>query len=170
LKGTPVPYFSSAIIATAVVSYLLGPTPVGTAAVNTWQQPLQRRRSISNSPFHDQVRETSLSWLSPSDLRSWHARLAQVLNAEGVSPPQRLLRHYKGAGNLPAAYLAALAAAEISGNALAFEQAAHFYAEALETGQADVAARATPSRLALSVGSGAGFAWGEESNNTNRFQ
>ena len=49
LKGTPVPYFSSAIIATAVVSYLSVPTPAGSAAVNTWQQPLQRRRSISNT-------------------------------------------------------------------------------------------------------------------------
>ena len=49
LKGTPVPYFNNAIIATAVVSYLSVPTPGGSAAVNIWQQPLQRRRSISNT-------------------------------------------------------------------------------------------------------------------------
>jgi hypothetical protein len=49
LKGTPVPYFSSAIIATAVVSYLSVPTFAGSSAVNIWQQALQRNRSISKT-------------------------------------------------------------------------------------------------------------------------
>jgi serine/threonine protein kinase len=87
--------------------------------------------------FHDQVRETSLSWLSPLDLRNWHSRLAETLRMEGNADPPRLLRHYRGAGNLPAAYAAALAAAKVSEDTLAFEQAARFYAEALDTGQAD---------------------------------
>ncbi len=93
-------------------------------------------------PFHDQVREASLSWLSPAELRKWHAHLAQVLQVEANADPQRLLRHYRGAANLPAAFEAALAAAENSETALAFEQAARFYAEALETGEADRQAQA----------------------------
>src|SRR5271167_4597525 len=31
------------------MSYFPAPTPAGSAAVNTWQQALQRRRSISNT-------------------------------------------------------------------------------------------------------------------------
>ena len=93
-------------------------------------------------PFHDQVRQASLSWLSEDELREWHSHLAQILQAEDDPDPQRLLRHYRGAGNLPAAYRAALAAAETAENALAFEQAAVFYLEAIHTGQADEAALA----------------------------
>ena len=88
-------------------------------------------------PFHDQVREASLSWISPAELRHWHAHLARILHAETGADPQRLLRHYRGAGSLPAAFATALAAAKTSEAALAFDQAARFYAEVLETGEAD---------------------------------
>ena len=47
LNGTPVPYFSSAIIATAVSSYFAGPAVSGSSAVKTCPQALQRSRSIS---------------------------------------------------------------------------------------------------------------------------
>ena len=43
------PYFNSAIIATAVASYLSGPAASGAAAVKTCPQALQRSRSISNT-------------------------------------------------------------------------------------------------------------------------
>ena len=88
-------------------------------------------------PFHDQVRQASLSWLSEEEMREWHLHLAQILQAEDDPDPQRLLRHYKGAGDLPASYKAALAGAETAEKALAFEQAAAFYAEAIDTSQAD---------------------------------
>ena len=94
-------------------------------------------------PFHDQVLEASLSGLSPEKRRNWHSHLAEVFETEGEPDPQRLLLHYRGAGNLPATFNAALAAAKIAETALAFEQAAHFYAEALETGVAEEAALAT---------------------------
>jgi hypothetical protein len=97
-------------------------------------------------PFHDQVREASLSWLSAEELRQWHAHLAEVLEAEAGSDPQRLLQHYRGAGNLAATYQAALAAARTAENAFAFEQAARFYAEALETKQADESGQANLHR------------------------
>ena len=88
-------------------------------------------------PFHDEVRKASLSWLSEEDLRRWHSHLAEILQAEDEPDPQRLLRHYRGAGNLPAALKAALAGAQTAEKALAFEQAAHFYSEAIRTGQVD---------------------------------
>ncbi len=93
-------------------------------------------------PFHDQVREASLSWLSPRQLQDWHAHLAELFEAEEEPDPQRLLRHYRGAGNLPAAFSSALGAAKGAETALAFDQAARFYAEALETGEGNEGAQA----------------------------
>jgi hypothetical protein len=97
-------------------------------------------------PFHDQVREAFLSWIGPEELRKWHSRLAMLLQTETGIDPHRLLRHYRGAGNLPAAFEAALAAARASESALAFQQAAQFYAEALDTGEADEATQANLHR------------------------
>jgi hypothetical protein len=88
-------------------------------------------------PFHDQVREALLAALPPSELKSWHVRLAQTLEAEGTPDPQKLLRHYQGAGNVEAAYRSAFAAAKIAEKALAFDRAASFYSDAIETGEAD---------------------------------
>src|SRR5207248_2410497 len=96
--------------------------------------------------FHDQVREASLSWLSADELRNWHSHLAELLQTETGADPQRLLRHYRGAGNSHAAFEAALAAAENAETALAFEQAARFYAEALETVEAGESAQANLHR------------------------
>ena len=97
-------------------------------------------------PFHDQVREASLMWLSAEQLRDWHAHLAEILEGEEGSDPQRLLQHYRGSGNLPAAYRAALGAANTAEGAFAFDQAARFYAEALEMMQADGAEAANLHR------------------------
>jgi hypothetical protein len=97
-------------------------------------------------PFHDQVREASLSWLSSEELRGWHAHLAELFEAEEEPDPQRLLRHYRGAGNLPSAFESACAAARGAEIALAFDHAARFYAEALEIGQGDEAVRASLHR------------------------
>ena len=102
-------------------------------------------------PFHDQVREAALSWLSPEELRGWHSRLARLLQMQADADPQRLLRHYRGAGNLPAAFDSALAAAKNSEAALAFEQAARFYTEAIETGEAGEADRASLHRRRAEV-------------------
>jgi serine/threonine protein kinase len=93
-------------------------------------------------PFHDQVREACLTCLSPEEIVNRHSRLAELFESEEAPDPRRLLRHYLGAGNLKAAFEAALAAAKISETALAFEQAAGFYARAIEAGRADESARA----------------------------
>ncbi len=103
-------------------------------------------RGARLEPFHDQVREASLSWLTPAELQTWHSRLAHLLQSEADMDPQRLLRHYRGAGNSPAAFQAAVAAGSNAEGALAFEQAARFYAEALETGEAGDSAQASLHR------------------------
>ncbi len=87
-------------------------------------------------PFHDQVREAVLSWISPAELQALHARLAGFLEKEANIDPERILRHYRGAGNQPNAFRTALSAAGTAEAALAFEQAARFYGEALETNEA----------------------------------
>jgi hypothetical protein len=88
-------------------------------------------------PYHDQVREAVLSSFCPSDLKKWHRLLANSFEAQVSPDPQRVLKHYLGAGNMAAAYSSALAAAKISEEALAFDHAARFYKTAIETGQAD---------------------------------
>jgi eukaryotic-like serine/threonine-protein kinase len=88
-------------------------------------------------PFHDQVREASLSWLSPGERRNWHERLAQLLRGSPDIDPQILLRHQRGAGDLAAVLEAAPIAAQIAETALAFEQAAQLYGEAIATGLGD---------------------------------
>jgi hypothetical protein len=89
-------------------------------------------------PFHDQIRKTAQAALSPSDLKSWHLRLVQAFEADENPDPQKLLRHYLGAGEMAAAFRCALAAANIAEKALAFDRAAGFYTEAIGTGKAGV--------------------------------
>lgn len=98
--------------------------------------------SAKLEPFHDQVREAALSWLSPPALQSWHRRLSEALEREQNPDPQRLVRHHRGAGDLAAAFQSAWAAAKVAENALAFDHAARYYHEALETGEGDAAAQA----------------------------
>ncbi len=60
---------------------------------------------------------------------------------------------------MPAAYQAALAAAETAENALAFEQAAVFYLEAMNTGQANESALADLHRKRAEALANAGRGW-----------
>jgi hypothetical protein len=75
--------------------------------------------------------------MAPSDLKHWHSRLAQALEAEDAPDPAKLLRYYMGAGDMRSAYRSALAGATIAETALAFDRAAGFYSQAIQTGEAD---------------------------------
>lgn len=88
-------------------------------------------------PFHDQVREASVTALSSESLRNWHQRLALAYEVEGTPDPQKMVRHYSGAGDMAATFRSAAAAAKIAQKALAFDRAAAFYTEAIKTGAAD---------------------------------
>ena len=66
LKGTPVPYFIRATMATAVASYLSGPAVAGASAVNICPQALQRSRSISNTVASSGACPTNLTSVAGS--------------------------------------------------------------------------------------------------------
>jgi eukaryotic-like serine/threonine-protein kinase len=66
-----------------------------------------------------------------------HARLAEVLAGEPNVNPQRLVRHYRAAGDKSAAYRSALAAGLQAEGVFAFDRAAELYKEALDCTQVD---------------------------------
>jgi len=85
-------------------------------------------------PFHDQIRTVIAESLTPETRRARHRRLAAILAEQPDVEPQVLVTHYQEAGDLPAAYAAALRAAEFAEHQLAFDRAAVFYETALATG------------------------------------
>jgi serine/threonine protein kinase len=82
--------------------------------------------------YHDRIREAVYASLAPEALKANHLRLAELLEATGTAEPDRLARHFRGAGRLERAGLYAAKAADRAVSALAFERAAALYAEALE--------------------------------------
>jgi serine/threonine protein kinase len=83
--------------------------------------------------YHDRIREAVYASLAPDALKANHLRLAELLEETGHAEPERLARHYRGAGRLDKAGPYASKAADRAASALAFERAAALYAEALES-------------------------------------
>jgi tetratricopeptide (TPR) repeat protein len=82
-------------------------------------------------PYHDRIRETVQSRLSPAELRGWHARLALALETMGGGELEELYAHWQGAGDpLRAGGYAARAGDEAMA-AFAFDRAARLYRAAL---------------------------------------
>ncbi|MBK9031233.1 MAG: protein kinase [Myxococcales bacterium] len=100
------------------------------------------RRSDRVVTYHDRVREHVDAQLGTARRRHLHERLALALEQTGAAEhnPRALVRHARAAGRdaLAAAY--AQAAAGHAVGALAFDQAAEFFAEAIELGVHDDAA------------------------------
>lgn len=82
--------------------------------------------------YHDRIREAILSALPPDRRRAHHLTIAQKLQADGARDPEVLTVHYREAGDAPRAAALALEAGDRAAEALAFENAAHFYGMALE--------------------------------------
>jgi hypothetical protein len=82
--------------------------------------------------FHDRIRETVVSRLDDTSLRSCHRRLADALEAWGQADAETLLAHCLGAGEPARATVHALAAADRASRALAFDRAARLYQVALD--------------------------------------
>jgi serine/threonine protein kinase len=78
-------------------------------------------------PYHDRIREAVLASLDPARLRSYHARLARVLEQSLRADPELLTDHFEGAGDLTRAAKYATIAAEKAASALAFGRAATLY-------------------------------------------
>ncbi|WP_165073888.1 serine/threonine-protein kinase [Paludisphaera rhizosphaerae] len=84
--------------------------------------------------YHDRVRETVASRLSPEVSRDRHRRLATALEASGAADPEALGVHFLGAGEPARAAGFFAEAADEAAEALAFERAAGLYRKAIEHG------------------------------------
>jgi hypothetical protein len=89
-------------------------------------------------PYHDRVRESVVAHLEAGVKRLHHVQLALALERAGVagSAPHRLVRHLEAAGELGRAAQMAEVAADQARQALAFQQAAELYRDALRLGDA----------------------------------
>lgn len=77
--------------------------------------------------YHDRIRETILNHISPEQLKDYHLRLANALEATNCADQERLAKHLRRAGELNRAAKYAIAAADRAYNALAFDHAAKLY-------------------------------------------
>jgi serine/threonine protein kinase len=89
------------------------------------------------APYHDRVRESVVSHLSPDALKDCHQRLAETLVANEDTDPEILASHFDGAGRPDEARRYYLSAAEQAAGTLAFEHAARLYRRALDLSPAD---------------------------------
>lgn len=94
------------------------------------------RRTDTIETYHDRVRESIVSRLSPKAKRLWHGRLALALEATEPIAHEAVLDHWYGAGHPEQAARYAVQAAEQAAAALAFERAARLYEQALELSHA----------------------------------
>ncbi len=100
------------------------------------------RRSDRVVAYHDRVREHVDAQLTAARRRLLHERLALAMERTGMAAhnPHALVRHARAAGRNTLAATYALAAARRAVDALAFDQAAEYFAEAIEVGTHDEAA------------------------------
>jgi eukaryotic-like serine/threonine-protein kinase len=84
------------------------------------------------APYHDRVRETVGARLAPALSRDVHRRLAHTLEAAGRADPETLAVHFHGAGDAQRAAGYYARAADMAVDALAFDQAARLFRQALE--------------------------------------
>jgi serine/threonine protein kinase len=92
-------------------------------------------RGDTIEPYHDRVRESVLSHLSPEDRKNWHSRLAVALEDSTQPDAEMLATHWQGAGEPTRAAPYAIRAAEEASDALAFDRAARLYRSAIDLGQ-----------------------------------
>ncbi len=81
--------------------------------------------------FHDRIRESVLQGLQPEQLRARHLALGEAWERQKADP-LTLLEHFRAAEDAPRTRRYARRAAERAAEALAFEQAALLYREAME--------------------------------------
>jgi hypothetical protein len=87
--------------------------------------------------YHERVRETVTSHLSPSTLAIHHRRLAEVLEASGQSDTELVAVHLLGAGETARAGACYARAADQAADALAFDRAARLYRCSLDLRSVD---------------------------------
>jgi len=83
-------------------------------------------------PYHNKIRETMLSTLPAAAARRLHGDLARRLREDPLADPEVLVEHLAGSGDGAAAAEAALTAARVANQQLAFDRAAALLAVAAE--------------------------------------
>ncbi len=78
-------------------------------------------------PYHDRIRESITSRLSPAEMQDWHRRLAAAWETSPHARPETLVSHFQHAGDTEKTHRYAQVAAQHAEEALAFERAASFY-------------------------------------------
>jgi len=84
--------------------------------------------------YHDRIRETVVAHLTPAVLAQHHLQLAAALRVSRSPDEEAMALHYHAGGDLKNAAVHAVAAAQKSVEALAFDGAARLYRLALECG------------------------------------
>ena len=82
--------------------------------------------------YHDRIRETMTTRLSPDDTRDIHRMLIGALNARDPDDAEGLFEHYLGTGDREGASRQAVRSAQKAHDALAFDRAALWYRSALD--------------------------------------
>ena len=97
------------------------------------------RRADRIVTYHDRVREHVTAHLDEARRRYLHERIALALEQCGAAEhdPRALVRHARAAGRMALAAARAQSAARQAMTALAFDQAAEFFAVAIELGSYD---------------------------------
>ena len=85
-------------------------------------------------PSHNRIRDAALATLPPEDRRRAHRALAEALEQWNEGTPDRLARHFYGAGEATRAARHARKAAEAALEALDFDRAADLFLLALDLG------------------------------------
>jgi hypothetical protein len=118
------------------------------------------RTAFNLDLYHARVRAALLSHLEPERKREIHLAIAQALEESGAVDYERMLAHFRGAGDCEKAACYARRAADRAGTLLAFEHAARLYREALDmvkdTGAAGEAAELWTLRAAALANAGRG--------------
>ncbi len=86
-------------------------------------------------PYHDRIRETVYSWLSPARRIELHRGLAESFERHGHTDYQALAKHYEIAGENRRAQEYFIKAADESSAKFAFEIAADMYSRAVDLGK-----------------------------------
>ena len=95
-------------------------------------------RARSGSPYdlletyHDRVRETVLGNMAPEVLRATHANIARAMLQLEIADPERLVVHYDRAGDSERAADAAIRAAHMAAQKLAFNRATQLFERSID--------------------------------------
>jgi eukaryotic-like serine/threonine-protein kinase len=98
--------------------------------------------------YHDRIRETVVSHLTPDRLKHWHERLAAELEASGRTDAETLAVHFDAADQPAKAGTYYIKAAGEATQSLAFDRASTLYGRALELAVGTEPERALRRKLA----------------------